>query len=106
MGLKNQKVVISRLARESLKEIYDFIKDREKSVSKAHYVREAILNKCLSLKDFSGHSKEHYLEEYPEDYRSVSIWEYVIIYNVKNKQVRVLNIVHGKEHPGSRKELE
>jgi len=106
MGLTKKKVVISLLARNSLKEIYEYIKDKEKSISKAHYVREAILNKCLSLKDFSGYSKEPYLEEYPEDYRSVSIWDYVIIYRVKGEQVRVLNIIHGKEHPGSRNELD
>ena len=106
MGLKNEDVVITRLARTSIREIYEYVKNREKSVSKAHYVRESIINKCLSLKDFAGYSKEPYLEEYLEDYRSVSIWSYVIIYTVKDKQVRVLNIVHGKEHPESRKELE
>lgn len=60
----------------------------------------------LSLKDFSGYSKEPYLKEYLEDYRSVSLWSYIIIYLVKEKQVRVLNVVHGQEHPESRKKLE
>lgn len=106
MGLKNKEVVISHLARTSIREIYEYIKNREKSVRIAHYVRESILNKCISLKDFSGYSKEHFLEDFPEDYRSVSIWSYVIIFIVKDKQVRVLNVIHGKEHPESRKELE
>ena len=105
MGLKNKEVVITRLARTSIREIYEYIKNREKSVSKAHCVRESIINKCLSLKDFSGYSKEPYLEEFPEDYRSVSLWSYVIIYIVKEKQVRVLNVVHGQEHPEARKKL-
>ena len=106
MGLKNKEVVITRLARTSIREIYEYIKNREKSVSLAHYVRESIINKCLSLKDFSGYSKEPYLEKYSEDYCSVSLWSYVIIYIVKENQVRILNVVHGKEHPESRKELE
>lgn len=106
MGLKNKEVVITRLARTSIREIYEYIKNREKSVSKSHYVRESIINKCLSLKDFSGYSKEPYLEEFPENYRSVSLWSYVIIYIVKEKQVRVLNVVHGQEHPEARKKLE
>jgi len=105
MGLKNKEVVITRLARNSIKEIYEYIKNSEKSVRVAHYVRESIINKCLSLKDFSGYSAEPYLDEYPEDYRSVSLWNYVIIYIVKENQVRVLNVVHGKEHPESRKKL-
>lgn len=106
MGLKNKEVVITRLARTSIREIYEYIKNREKSVSKSHYVRESIINKCLSLKDFSGYSKEPYLEEFPEDYRSVSLWSYVIINIVKEKQVRVLNVVHGQEHTEARKKLE
>ena len=106
MGLKNKEVVITRLARTSIREIYEYIKNREKSVSKSHYVRESIINKCLSLKDFSGYSKEPYLEEFPEDYRSVSLWSYVIINIVKEKQVRVLNVVHGQERPEARKKLE
>ena len=106
MGLKSKDVVITRLARSSIREIYEYIKNREKSTSAAHFVRESIIKKCLSLKDFSDYSQEPYLEEYPEDYRSVSIWSYVIIYVVKEKQVRILNVVHGKEHPESRKNIE
>jgi plasmid stabilization system protein ParE len=103
MDMKTEKVVITRLARASLREIFDYIKKREKSLTNAHYVRQAIVNKCHSLKDFSGYSKESFLEEYPEDYRSVSIWDYVIIYLVNDNEVRVLNIVHGKRHPDTRK---
>ncbi len=66
MGLKKEKVVISRRARRSIREIYEYIKDREKSKEKAHYVRKSILAKCLGLKDFSGFSQESYLEEYPD----------------------------------------
>ncbi len=101
--MKVEKVVIARMARASLREIFDYIKKREKSVTRAHYVRQAIVNKCLSLKDFSGYSKESYLEEYPEDFHSVSIWDYVIIYLVNDNEIRVLNIVHGKRHPDTRK---
>ena len=105
MDIKKEKVVITRRARASLREIFDYIKEREKSVSKAHYVRQAIVNKCLSLKNFSGYSKESYLEEYPEGFRSVSIWDYVIIYLVNDNEVRVLNVVHGKRHPDTRKKI-
>jgi len=73
MGLKNKEVVITRFSRISIRKIGDYIKNREKSVSIAHYVRESIISKCLSLKDFSGYSKEPYLEEYLEDFRSVSL---------------------------------
>ncbi|MBU0766132.1 MAG: type II toxin-antitoxin system RelE/ParE family toxin [Bacteroidetes bacterium] len=103
--MKKERVVITRRARASLQEIFDYIKEREKSVTKAHYVRRAIVNKCQSLKKFSGFSKETYLEEYPENFRSVSIWDYVIIYLANDKEVRILNIVHGKKHPEARKDI-
>jgi len=106
MGLKNKEVIISHLARNSVREIYEYIKTREKSSITAHAVRQAIIEKCLSLKEFSGYSKEPYLEDYPENYRSVSLWSYVIIFTVKDKQVRVLNVVHGHQHPESRKPTE
>jgi len=105
MGLRREKVVITRMALQSIKEIYEYIKNREKSTQIAHYVRQKIVDRCLELKNFSGYSKEPYLEEYPENYQSVSIWGYVIIFTVRGKEVRGLNVVHSKKHPESRKEL-
>lgn len=101
--MKRERVIIARKAQRSIKEIYEFIKNNEKSVEKAHYVRKAIIEKCLELKNFSGYSKESYLEDYPEDYRSVSIWNYVIIYTATEKEVRILNVVHSSQNTESRK---
>lgn len=105
MGIINKRVIITRRARSSIKEIFDYVKERTKSIDTAHRVRKSIVEKCMSLKNFSGYSKEPYLEEYPEDYRSVNIWSYVIIYVSKDKETRILNIVHGKQEPKSRKDL-
>ena len=105
MGLKKKKVVITRLARSSIHEIYEFVKQKEKSVEIAHYVRKGILDKCFELEDFSGYSNEPCLEDYSVDYRSVSKWSYIIIYSTKDEVVRVLNVLHGKEKPESRKKL-
>jgi plasmid stabilization system protein ParE len=102
MGIKRDRVIITRKAQRSIKEIYEFIKDHEKSAEKAHQVRKAIINKCFELKTFSGYSKEPYLEKYPGDYRSVSIWNFIIIFTVTEKDVRVLNVVHSSQNPDSR----
>ena len=102
MGIKRERVIITRRARNSIANIYKYIKTREKSAEKAHYVRKAIIDKCFALKEFAGYSKEAYLEDYPEDYRSISIWSYVIIYTVTNKEVRILNVVHSSQSPESR----
>ena len=54
MGIKRDRVIITRKAQQSIKEIYEYIKNREKSVEKAHYVRKTIISNCFELKTFSG----------------------------------------------------
>ena len=105
MEIRIEKVIISRRARKTIEEIYKYVKDRSKSVEAVHYVRKSIVDKCHSLKEFAGYAKEPYLEEYPEDYRSVSLWSYIIIFVIRKNVVRVLNIVHGKQNPEIRKNL-
>ncbi|MGV9206270.1 MAG: type II toxin-antitoxin system RelE/ParE family toxin [Promethearchaeia archaeon] len=38
-------------------------------------------------------------------YRSVSIWSFIIIYTVTEKDVRVLNVVHSSQNPESREDI-
>jgi plasmid stabilization system protein ParE len=106
MGLKKQKVIISNKARKSIREIFDEIKDREKSLSIAHYVRDGIIEKCLELKNFSGYSQEDFLKDLPGAYRSVSKWNYLIIFTVSEDEVRVLNVIHTGKHPDARKDID
>ncbi|MBN2683632.1 MAG: type II toxin-antitoxin system RelE/ParE family toxin [Bacteroidales bacterium] len=100
-----KEVVISNKARKSVREIFEYIREREKSIKTAKYVKNKILEKCKSLSSFSGYSIDPFLEEFPEKYQSVSIWDYVIIYLTDDKQVKVLNVVHCKRHPDIRKEI-
>ena len=68
-------------------------------------MRKTIISNCFELKTFSGYSKETYLENYSGDYRSVSIWSFIIIYTVTEKDVRVLNVVHSSQNPESRENI-
>ena len=104
MVIKRERVVISKKARNSIKQIYTYLKSGV-SIETAEKVKSGIIEKCAKLKDFSGYSKEPYLEEFEEDYRSVSIWEYVIIYRITDKEVRILNIIHGRMNPSKRKNV-
>jgi len=102
MGLKNlRSVVISQSAQRSIKEIYDYIKKRE-SKAVAHKVRETLIVRCKELGQFSGYSKEHYLDSLEGDYRSVTIWDYIIIYRVSELEIRILQIIHASRHPDKR----
>ena len=104
MGLKREKVIISRKAQESIKGIFDYVKE-ESSLSAAQKVRSGIISKCRSLKDFSGYSTERYLEELKGDYKSVTIWDYVVIFSVHEKDIRVLNVFHTSKHPENRTDI-
>ena len=101
MGIKREKVVISRKAHESIKSIFNRLR-REVSLETAQNVRDSIIEKCKGLKNFSGYSKEHYLEG---DYRSITIWDYVVIYRVVKDVVRILNVIHTSMHPDQRKDI-
>ncbi len=96
------RVIVSHKARASLREYYEYLR-QEVSEEIARHVKNGILEKCKSLKNFSGYSIETYLEDEPVEYRSVSKWNYNIIYKVENGEVRVLNIIHTKRHPDKRK---
>lgn len=104
MVMKKSGVIISHKARSSLRKYIEHLK-KEASQETAKYVKSRILERCKSLKDFSGYSIEHYLENEQKEYRSVTQWNYNIIYTIEKDQVRVLNIIHTSLHPSKRKDL-
>ena len=105
MGLrKAERVVISRKAQKSIREIYDYIKEQE-SIAAAKKVRDEITHQCRELKDFSGYSAERYLSDMDAEYRSVTKWDYNIIYTVSEKEVRIMNVIHTSRHPDNRRDI-
>ena len=104
MEIKEKKVIISKKAQVSIWQIYEYLK-QEVSLRTAQKVKKGILNKCKSLKDFSGYSKEEYLKELIGDYRSVTQWNYIIIYNLTDTEIQILNIIHASMHPDKRQNI-
>lgn len=104
MVMKRRRVIISQKAKASLLGYVTYLK-KEVSPEMAEYVRKAVLAKCYELKGFSGHSKERYLENETFEYRSVTKWNYNIIYRVTEEEVIVLNIIHTSRHPEKRKDI-
>jgi len=98
------KVIISNKARASLRGYIKYLKE-EVSEETAEYVRKGIINTCKQLECFSGFSVERYLETDDKKYRSVTKWNYDIIYTVQDDTVRVLNIIHTSKHPDQRKDI-
>ena len=60
MEMKREKLIISRKAQVALKEIFEFVK-KEATPQVAKKVKDTIIVKCKSLKDFARYSKERYL---------------------------------------------
>ncbi len=102
--MKKKRVIISFKARNSLRDFYDYLA-QEISKETADYVVRGIINRCWQLKNFSGFSKELYLEELPGDYRSVTQWSFKIIYTVEKDEIRVLNIIHTSSDPKNFKDI-
>lgn len=104
MEIKQRKILISQKAQLSIKAIYEYLKT-EVSVETAQKVKKGIINKCKELKNFAGYSKEECLSDLNGDYRSVLQWNYLIIYSVTDKEIRILNIIHASMHPDKRKNI-
>jgi len=102
--MKREKVIISRKAQESIKGIFNHVK-RASSLETAQKVKITIITECKELKDFSGYSKERYLEDLKGEFRSVTVWDYNIIYSLTEREVRVLNVIHTSTHPDKRKDI-
>lgn len=102
--MRRNKVIFSLKAKDSLRDIIIYLKQNASSAV-AEHVRKGLIEKCKSLEDFSGYAKERYLDDLPEEYRSICKWDYVIIYQLRDKEIWILNIIHTRRHPMKRKDI-
>jgi len=87
-----------RLAKQSLDDIYEYI--GQNSIQNARKVKKSIVKLVGTINDFPDkYSKEEFLRDEPENYRSVSKWNYKIIYEVTNDAIIILDIFHTHQHP-------
>ncbi len=87
-----------RLGKESLDEICKRIK--QDSPQNARMVKKELIKLAGSLNDFpEKYSKEKFLEEESENYRSVSKWSYKIIYEITDEAIIIADIFNTRQHP-------
>lgn len=85
-------------AKEHLDDIYDYI--AEDSIDAARHVKKSLTRLGGSLDHFpEKYSREEYLADEPENYRSVSKWRYKIIYEVTDKYVIIADVFNTSQHP-------
>ena len=90
---KQYRVIIPPSAKESLRDIVEYIK--KDSPSAAAKVRKKLIEITKSLKDQPERfSVEEYLKDKPGNYRSVTQWHYKIVYKVLSDEVLILRFMH------------
>ena len=95
---KKLPILWDRLARESLNDIYEYI--LRDSAQNARKVKKELIKLAGSLNDFPDkYSREVFLEEEPENYRSVNKWSYKIIYEVTDEAIIIADIFNTTQHP-------
>ena len=86
-------------AKDSLKRIYHYIKNRE-SIEQAKKVRNAIVELAGSLGFLPRKfAKDPFLETEAGEFRFKVIWSYKIVYEVTEKEVIILDIFHTSRNP-------
>ncbi len=96
--VKKKRVVWSNRAKQSLKEHYNHIK--KESVPAAKKVREKIIedSKFLALNPEKYQADEYYPNN-SGNIRRYFKWSYRIIYEVNEKTIDILNIIHTSQEP-------
>lgn len=94
MVKKKLKVVWNDEAKYALRNIYNYIKQRE-SVERAKKVRNEIAASAKNLNVFPEKFVEDpYLKDESGNYRFKVIWSYKIIYEVTPEAIMVLDVFH------------
>ncbi len=96
--MKKLPIQWDRKAKDNLDSIYDYI--ATDSIVAARYVKRELIKLINSLNDFpEKYSKENYLENEPENYRSITKWSYKIIYEVTEECLIIVDVFHTSQHP-------
>lgn len=105
---KLYKIIISRLARQRLKDISDYLTENA-SPETARKVRNGLLQ---TAKDLEKMPESHPILPGAEDkdppYRFAKKWSYKVIFRIfePKDEVRVLDFFHSKQNPEKLKDLE
>ena len=102
---KYYRVIIPPIAKESLREIFEYIKTD--SPSAAIKVQKKLIEVAKSLKNLPERfSKENFLSEKQGNYRSVVQWHYKIIYKVSENEVTIIRFMHTSKDPKGIEKIE
>lgn len=102
---KQYRVVIPPTAKESLRQIIEYIK--KDSLTTAIKVRKKLIQIAKSLNERPERfSKEEFLSGKQGNYRSITQWHYKIVYKVLSDEVVILRFIHTSRDPELIKKIE
>lgn len=102
---KQYRVIIPKSAKESLRNIVEYVK--QDSPSAAKKIRKRLIEIVKSLDTLPERFKrEEYLSEKTGNYRSVTQWHYKIVYKITDDDVIVLQFFHTSKDPKELKKLD
>lgn len=102
---KYYRVVIPPTAKESLRDIIEYIK--KDSPIAAIKVRKKLIETAKSLNELPERfSKEEYLSDKEGNYRSITQWHYKIVYKILSEEVVILRFIHTSRDPALIKKIE
>ena len=101
---KQYRVIMPPAAKQSLREIVEYIK--KDSPSAASKVRKRLFEVVGSLNKLPERfSKEILLDQKNGNYRSVTIWHFKIVYQILENEVLILKFIHTSINPSKLKQL-
>ncbi len=83
----------SKQARESLKEIYDFYKER--SIEAARHMKADLLNSPKTI----YFSKQYQIDDINPKYRRIVVRHYKVLYKEVNGTIQVIDIISTLQSP-------
>ncbi len=97
--MEKLEVVWTNQAKESLKKIYNYYKD--KSLQGAKKVKNDILQSPKTI----YYSKQYQIDEINPKYRRIVVRDFKVLYKESNEKIEVIDIVNTKRSPTILKKL-
>ncbi len=87
------KIIWSNQAREALKDIYDYYK--EKSLQGARHVKADLLNSPKTI----HFSKQYQVDDINPKYRRIVVRHYKVLYKEENNTIKIVDIISSLQSP-------
>jgi len=97
MVMEKITIVWTKQARESLKSIYDYYKD--KSPKGAKNVKNELLRSPKTI----GFSRQYQVDEINPKYRRIVIRDFKVLYKEKKGRIEIIDIISSKQSPSELK---